>query len=76
MSHLTEFEQFITSCSDSPIITVEFLETNQPKYNFLENSILDLLCANRYLTHKVLQWLLSNYPDSISDNHLKKILKN
>jgi hypothetical protein len=74
MSHQTELEQFITDCRSSPI-TVEFLETNELKYNFLKNYILDLLCENRNLTPKVLQWLLSNYPNSISDNYLH-ILKN
>jgi hypothetical protein len=75
MSHLTKLKQFITSCRGSPI-TVEFLETNQLKYDFLENSIVDLLCANRNLTPQVLRWLLSNYPNSISENLLKNILLN
>jgi hypothetical protein len=71
MSHQTEFEQFKDYCMNSPI-TVEFLGTNQNKYDFLENSILDLLCANCNLTPEVFQWLLSNYPNSISDNYILK----
>jgi hypothetical protein len=75
MSHQTKLQQFITSCRGSPI-TVKFLETKQPKYDFLNNSILDWLCSNPDLTPQVLQWLLSNYPNSISNNHLEKILRN
>jgi hypothetical protein len=75
MSHQTELEQFITSCSNLPI-TVEFLETNQPKYDFLENSILECICSSPDLTPQVLQWLLSNYPNYISDNLLINMLLN
>jgi hypothetical protein len=75
MSDQTEFKQFITDCSNLPI-TVELLEINQIKYDFEKKSILDWLCANCNLTPEVLQWILSNYPDSISDTHLQKILRN
>jgi hypothetical protein len=75
MSDQTKLEQFIASCRGSPI-TVEFLETNQLQYDFLENSILECICSNPDLTPQVLQWLLSNYPNSISDNHLEHILRN
>jgi hypothetical protein len=75
MAHQTELEQFITDCRSSPI-TVEELKAKQIKYDFEKNSILDWLCANCNLTPEVLQWLLSNYPNSISDNHLKKNLRN
>jgi hypothetical protein len=79
MSDQTEFtklEEFKLYCSDSPSITVGLLKANQIKYDFLENSILDLLCANCNLTPKVLRWLLSNYPNSISATHLKCFLRN
>jgi hypothetical protein len=82
MSDQTEFEQFTKLeefklyCSDSPSITVGLLKANQIKYDFVKNSILDLLCANRNLTPKVLRWLLSNYPNSISANHFEEILRN
>jgi hypothetical protein len=72
----TKLEEFKLYCSNSPSITVELLKANQIKYDFVENSILDLLCANRKLTPEALQWLLSNYPNSIWDWHLEHILRN
>jgi hypothetical protein len=75
MSDQTELEQFINSCSNLPI-TVEKLKADQTKYNFIKYPIICWLCTNRKLTPEVLQWLLSNYPYSISNHHLIQILTN
>jgi hypothetical protein len=52
---------------------VKLLETNQTKYNYEEDSILEYICSNSELPVQVLQWLLSNYPDSIL-NYFEDIL--
>jgi hypothetical protein len=62
----TELEQFITCCRNSPI-TVEFLEANQTKYDYVKESIDKLIYTNPKLTIQVFQWLLFKYPDSIKD---------
>jgi hypothetical protein len=60
----TELNHFKVHCRNSPI-TIEFLKANQTKYNYLNNSIIQLICNNPNLTNQVFQWLISNYPDFI-----------
>jgi hypothetical protein len=62
----TELARFKYYCRNSPI-TVEFLIANQTIYEYdcIAYCILECICSNPKLTIQVLQWLLSNYPDSI-----------
>jgi hypothetical protein len=57
-------------CGNSPI-TVEFLELNQTKYDYLEGHIIMLILLNPNLTIQVLEWLLSKYLDFILNNCLE-----